>query len=693
MKLISMKLHNFRQFFGTSPEIRFASGEKNVTVLFGTNGGGKTGLLNAFTWALYDSTTKGFLFPDQIVNKSAIRQAKPGDTVVGWVELKFDHLGKKYLLRKCQTALRVASEADTKQNIESSRTLQWAGEDGKWRSDDNVTDIVGRILPHDLHTYFFFDGERIERLVQPTQQERSDIANATKKLLGIEVLERAIRHVTSGRKILERDLEAIGDPETVQLLKEKGEIEGAVDAQTKRISELERNVEGHKARKEELEKRLRAHHAVKAVQTRRDQLNQDHDGRGTALAQTNIDLANLIGNRAYAIFIEPASSAYKSLIDGLRQRGELPAGIKRQFVDDLLEEQMCICKRSLAQSDVAARIAVEDWKAKAGLADVEEKAIRMGGEVKQLEMGIQEFWALLNRYEQKRATERSELARIENELESISEQLKNSPREEVSGLEAQLKEAESTIERDLLEKGSLQASIKLKLFRLSEIDRELLRHQANEAKQQLAQRRVIAANEVISRLNESWELFESGLRKRLRQKVSRLFDTISYTPYVPEIAEDYSLMLLESAGGSPLPVAASQGESQILSLCFIGAIIELAREYHAQKEKLPGPDSSEYPLVMDSPFGSLGPTYRRQVADHISILADQVVIMVTDTQWRNEVEHAVKERLGASYILEYYSPKEQLSREIIEVNGCSFDLIKQSPSDYEYTKVLEIDHA
>ena len=49
MKLTSIKLCNFRQFYGKTPEILLASGEQNTTIIHGNNGSGKTTLLNAFT--------------------------------------------------------------------------------------------------------------------------------------------------------------------------------------------------------------------------------------------------------------------------------------------------------------------------------------------------------------------------------------------------------------------------------------------------------------------------------------------------------------------------------------------------------------------------------------------------------------------------------------------------------------------
>lgn len=694
MILLTLRLHNWRQFRGTTPELHFAgTGSKPITVFFGTNGAGKTAILNAFTWTLYDSTTRGFLFPEQIINKAAIREAKPGETVEGWVELKFEHGGNKYSIRKTERIRRGHTEADSAPIGGPTTELQWCGVDGRWKTEPQVADSIGRILPADLHTYFFFDGERIERIVKPEEQEKADIANATKKLFGLEVLERALRHVTAARKALEKELKSIGDAQTVTLLREKEEIETFIDQQMGRSKELARNIAGHRAIEEELKDRLRKLQAVKAIQERRDQLSAEQEKRNASLRQLNADLSTLVSGRGYAVYLGDACQSYKQIIEEKRARGELPAGIKRQFVDDILARNVCICDRSLQEGECdEARMAVAEWKSRAGLGDVEEKAIRMGGEVKKLELEVEDFWKLLDQYERKRAADREELSRIQTDLETISDTLKKSPQEEVSELEKRLSTTVAAKEDDIRETVSVSDKIKEKRERLDKIDAELRKHKANEAKQQVAHQRVEAAQEVLARIEELKGRFEITIREMLLKKIRALFDVISYTPYVPEIDGDYSVTLRKSAGGMSLPVAASQGESQILSLCFIGAVISLARDYQAKKERLPGPDSSVYPIVIDSPFGSLGPTYRMQVADHITKLAEQVVILVSPTQWRGEVEQSIKDRIGYEYVLEYYSPKQDLSKEALQIGKTAYDLIKPSPSDYEYTRVIEVDH-
>ena len=157
MKLLSLRLQNFRQFKGQSPEITFGSSkDRPITVFFGTNGAGKTALLNAFTWTLYGTTSRGFLLPGQVVNNAAIREAKPNEVVETWVEIKFEHLGYKYVIRKTSRVRRGPTEIDATPIGDPVAELQWAGPEGKWKQELSIEDAIGRVLPEDLHTYFFF---------------------------------------------------------------------------------------------------------------------------------------------------------------------------------------------------------------------------------------------------------------------------------------------------------------------------------------------------------------------------------------------------------------------------------------------------------------------------------------------------------------------------------------------------------
>ncbi len=183
---------------------------------------------------------------------------------------------------------------------------------------------------------------------------------------------------------------------------------------------------------------------------------------------------------------------------------------------------------------------------------------------------------------------------------------------------------------------------------------------------------------------------EKKFRFSLEQKVQDIFKSISFTPYIPKLSNNYQLTLVENTSGVFTNVAASTGENQILSLSFIGGIIDRVREW-SQRNTLIGIDSSTFPIVMDSPFGSLDAVYRRQVARFVPQLANQLVLLVTKTQWRGEVNREIQSYIGKQYVLTYNSPKPDCEEDWLELDGKNYPLVQHSSNEFEYTEIIDID--
>ncbi len=169
-----------------------------------------------------------------------------------------------------------------------------------------------------------------------------------------------------------------------------------------------------------------------------------------------------------------------------------------------------------------------------------------------------------------------------------------------------------------------------------------------------------------------------------------IFRQVSFKTQVPKLTENYELVLVETLIDGESLVAPSTGENQILSLSFIGSIIERVR-YWSKKHSLIGLDSSSFPIVMDSPFGTLDENYRRQIARLIPTLADQLVVLATKTQWRGEVETEMEPYIGKEYVLVFNSAKPDCQPESISLHGETYPLVRQSPNQFEWTEVVEVE--
>ena len=119
MRFHTLKIVNFRQFIGEHT-IHFAGVNEvpNVTLIWGPNGYGKTGVFRAIMFCLYGdrileqdgfpkSDSKGLL----LVNEKMLEQ-NLGNRITTSVELTFDHEGSSYELSRKISAMMPDKDSD-----------------------------------------------------------------------------------------------------------------------------------------------------------------------------------------------------------------------------------------------------------------------------------------------------------------------------------------------------------------------------------------------------------------------------------------------------------------------------------------------------------------------------------------------------------------------------------------------------
>ena len=99
MKIRAIRYQNFRQF-GKRGEVTFNTDGK-VTIVYGTNGDGKTTLHQLFQWVLYNRVTFNKTTSDSKLynlGKGAKLAVDSGFFV--WGEIEFEHEGLQYVARR-----------------------------------------------------------------------------------------------------------------------------------------------------------------------------------------------------------------------------------------------------------------------------------------------------------------------------------------------------------------------------------------------------------------------------------------------------------------------------------------------------------------------------------------------------------------------------------------------------------------
>lgn len=184
MIITEIRFNNFFRFYGESIIECVVGPSRNVTVVRGENGTGKTTMLNAFYYCFYGDVTPP-LYLSNMLNELVEHELKDGENATAGVEICFEDKGVNY---------RVVRRRNFKKNV---GTVHQVGDEEflvtyknpRTGNEKPITDnsFIEGIIPSKLRSFFFFDGERIDRLAKI--DGRDEIKQAILDILGLTTLE------------------------------------------------------------------------------------------------------------------------------------------------------------------------------------------------------------------------------------------------------------------------------------------------------------------------------------------------------------------------------------------------------------------------------------------------------------------------------------------------------------------------
>lgn len=685
MKLQSITLTNFRQFKGTQSFPLASDAIKPVTLLFGANGAGKTTLLNAFTWGLYGNMSDDVEQQDRIVTDSVWRSLAIGDSVDVAVEVWFDHDGQDHRLVRRAT---LRKESDNQGPITSELRLWTTRADGSSEASQAPQETILSILPLGVSRFFFFNGERIENLVK--KGAYAEVQKDIKVLLDLEQVERAIAHLPKVNRRLTDELKKHGG-DTASAIQEA--IDRLTDQQTKAKDEL-KLIEGDLATLDEERDRttdlLRQHAEAAPIQAERDAVTSELTDARAAREAALIERATLVATRGFQAFTDTLGLQTKAMADSLYQKGALPAPLKREFVDKLLNDGACICGTPLAEHSESWNH-VKEWRQRAGLQAVETAWQRVSGQIAPLadaREGLRDGLAnLINRIE----IERDRVARLEARKSELDGKLKDSRQEDVQALETKRMDLEGRIALKNQRKGAVETEFARLSKEIDQKTKERSRAQVTDELASKARSRSDLVQSVKRALEEILAIREEDMRLRLDAELKSVFATITHQAHIPTLSEGFELTLHKNVNGVELPVPKSTGENQILSLSFVAAVSKLAREIRKERraEGTAAEDAGTFPIVMDAAFGSLDQDYQEAVSRALARMAPQLVVLVSKSQGLGKVVTELLPYVSHLGVIETHTTAAGSVSDDIELEGMSYPYIRSADSDHSELKVIK----
>lgn len=618
--------------------------DKNVTIIKGDNGTGKTTMLSAFSWVFYGEVEEP-LSVDKMLNKRRIYEMNQGDIEEAGVKVCINDNRHTYIISRSQKFKKVN---DTEVVIIGEPNYHAIDQANPSSSIDDKA-FFESIIPKDLKGFFFFDGERIDRLAKIDGRE--EIRKAILDILGLTTLEEIKSAIEEVQSDYNKQAKKGTKSKAIQQLRDEyDDTEKAIKADRDKISVLREKQKEAEKQLDACNKFLKEHNAeiVKNLQVQRESFEKEKNSIIENQEREKQEICRYISKNFKVYLLSDKFQEISEFLEEKRKKKELPSDIKQQFVNDLLESGECICGQKLEPTSTYY-MHIKKLLETAGREELDNAYITMrafieSNETFEITSG---FYKRISDYENKVLAGSQRIELIDKQVKKISSKLSVDYGELIASYEDLRQQAEQEkyeIEVDL---GIIEQNIKDSEKRKNDIEGQLKREQGKQENRDMFSEAFGLAVEV-GKLNEEIRcLFIDITREDMDAKIKDVFAGISRKDDRETVLkEDFELVIQNKVTHTPQIL--STGERQITSLAFIGALVAYARE-KVKSNLITDFSGGDFPIVMDSAFGNLGSSHKANIAHGLPQLASQVIVMVSDEQWKGTVEENIMERVGKVY--------------------------------------------
>jgi DNA sulfur modification protein DndD len=367
MKLLRAEFRNFRLL--RDLELRFSGDpDRNLTVIRAANESGKTTILHALQWALYGDSAlpgggEGFrLHP---IDWNAEDGARVPITATVEFELTTYRRGPSgpRETRKRYRIIRSAfEEVDSAARRTASTVKLFALNDTGTSPIDAPDAFIQDELPPELREVFFTDGDRALSFIEAdvalsTKRER--VQRAIRSLLGLGVIEDAIKHVRKASAEVNKQAKQFGSGSELNRIASR--LETVEDETTKLETALQDAKQQFIAFDEKIEEKDRQIEAA-LLKGDKDKLAKELDGAKRKIKQlddqlgaANKEHSALFRSRSLAIdVLSPVLTRAFGKLQELKDQHKIPNSTI-PVLEDRLASDLCICGESLAEDDSDGR--------------------------------------------------------------------------------------------------------------------------------------------------------------------------------------------------------------------------------------------------------------------------------------------------------------------------------------------------
>lgn len=611
---------------------------KKIQIIFGSNGYGKTSILQAITWCLYGSEviSNPELTRGEYFNRVAL-QSNPNLELS--VELTFVCNNDIYKInRKARRTLN-GTTPSIKGGTEARVNIN-----GENKTDSR--EWIETLLPCSCREFFFFDGLEIKRYAQQTQTKEA--REAIEKVLGIPEIKNLKKDTEKVITELSNQLDEVtkANHDLNKLQEERDQLQESIETKQDQLQVIKEEI---RAAQEILESSKEKARQVDVIREKLQQL-EDIEQRKNRYEERIIDkekeIKSVFEKAPIALMrrfmSEVASDLQSKSINTVKRSGSV------EQLRTLLNSDICLCGRCIDE-EARQYICSE-------LQRIEETSNNLNTEsIKQNDLGNKLAALSKNNFPDiyKLTLQRDQM---EDELQEI-EQTQVRLRQETKGYtledidfwkkyeeqEDQLREQKRKYDRLDLEINDLKKNQESKQNEIEKLASQDKKSGTISNQLKLARSLHKAVQELIN-----WRIEER--RQTIEEETTNVYRQVTNKPEEYKgikISQNYKINVETWLGKTLNPDTLSAGEKEVLAFSLIVGL-NLA-------------SGATAPLVMDTPFGHLDIKHQKNIVKALPNFPSQVIILATDRDLPPPILEQLKPDIAQIYHIIRPEGKEDIS--------------------------------
>lgn len=682
MQIKDLTLYNFRIYKGANIIDLTTKKDKNIIVISGKNGFGKTTFLMSLVWCLYGKNMSEVdeFYKDQIkqqggyskyISNSINRLAKSENDNSFYVSIKFSNVEIQSI--PCKEIVITRSYDIDSSNPEKLEILFDNSENELINDYGPEHFIRDFILPLESAKFFFFDAEKIVSLAEANDlEQRKELSKAYSEVLGIKKYEDLSNNLLDLQIRYKKDSATADDRKKLidlEAQKRKNEVE--LEETKTTITTLKEQIDVLRYEERQIQTKLiQANNLISAEEL--DKLRIRFDEIETSLENYKSQLNELLDLAPFAIGGDMMTQI-------LEQSDAETKNNDVKFQDEEVENKTETILYELDQQRIKFEMAIQPKISefynntfrkliKKHFFQQDESDIQEIIKIHEFtELELYDFNNLLNNlklsFRQQFKTVNQNYNSLLSEKNSINKKLTDAESKGEDELIKSLRGKQKEIYKDIETKSNEVENLLVQLGIIENDQTQILAQISGFAKKidtaDLYKDKDNLTKELVAELREFIKKYKAEKKKSLQEKILAGLDTLMHKKVIKKvdvemIDEHINIRILNAKGEDIPKESLSMGEKQLYATALLNALVEES--------------NIEFPVFVDSPMQKFDEDHASNVIKHFyPKISEQVVIFPILKKELNQDEFKMLEKnISKCYLI---NNKGENESEFLEVAG------------------------